>query len=69
MNASQKGDNMNAGEIIVQGLYEACVMLMDDEIREKLNRELAPCTDEEFLARYMEEHEKKYGEEFPPREF
>ena len=55
---------MNVGEIIAQGLYEACVMLMDDEIRERLNRELAPCTDEEFLAAYMEEHEKKYGEEF-----
>ena len=40
------------------------VNFMDDEIREKLHSELAPCTDEEFLERYKQEHFEKYGEEF-----
>lgn len=44
--------------------FEACVNLMDDEIREMLHAEMAPCEAQEFLDRYCEEHEKKYGEEF-----
>ena len=34
--------------------WEAIVNLMDNEIREQVHMELAPCTDEEFLARYLE---------------
>ena len=30
------------------------VNLMDDEIREQVHHELAPCTDMEFLRRYVE---------------
>lgn len=52
---------MNAHEIIEAGLYSAAVNLMDDEIWEELYRELAPCSDEEFLEAYMEAHERKYG--------
>ena len=52
---------MNAHEIIEAGLYSAAVNLMDDEIREELHSELAPCSDEEFLEAYMEAHERKYG--------
>ena len=52
---------MNAHEIIGAGLYSAAVNLMDDEIREELHGELAPCSDEEFLKAYMEAHERKYG--------
>ena len=55
---------MKAKEIIESGLYEAAVELMDDEIREELNTEMAPCTELEFLEAYMERHEAKYGEEF-----
>lgn len=55
---------MTAKEIIENGLYKQAVALMDDEIREELHAKMAPCTDEEFLEAYMEEHEKKYGEEF-----
>lgn len=45
--------------------FNACVNLMDDEIREALHMEIAPCTEQEFLDRYIEEHAKKYnGEEF-----
>lgn len=44
--------------------FNACVQLMDDEIREKLNREIGGCTEQEFLDTYCKEHEEKYGEEF-----
>ena len=30
--------------------YEAAVALMDDEIREQLHNELAPCEDQEFFS-------------------
>jgi hypothetical protein len=55
---------MTAREIIENGLCNAAVNLMDDELREELHRELAPCTDEEFLTAYMAEHKKRFGEEF-----
>ena len=55
---------MDAKWIIENWLYDAAVNLMDDEIREKLHGEIAPCTDYEFLVAYMKEHEKKYGKEF-----
>lgn len=55
---------MNAKEIIDNGLYNQAVNLMDDEIREELHSELAPCTDEEFLAAYIKAHKEKFGEDF-----
>lgn len=55
---------MNANEIITNGFYEAAVNLMDDEIREELHRELAPCSDLEFLEEYMKRHKEKYNEDF-----
>jgi len=55
---------MTAKWIIENGYYEAAVNLMDDEIREELHNEMAPCTDLEFLEAYMERHEEKYGKEF-----
>lgn len=51
-------------EIIEQGLYDAAVALMDDEISEAVNADLAPCTEQEFLAEYMARHEQKYGVPF-----
>lgn len=44
--------------------YDAAVNLMDDDIREKLAAELAPCTDQEFFMAYCEAHAAKYGEEW-----
>jgi hypothetical protein len=35
-------------------MWNAIVNLMDDEIRESVHRELAPCTNDEFLTRYTE---------------
>ena len=44
--------------------FEASVILMDDEIREELHRELAPCTDQEFFTAYEKAHAEKFGEEW-----
>ncbi len=44
--------------------YEVAVTSMDDGIRENLHSELAPCTEQEFFARYEQEHELKFGEEW-----
>ena len=55
---------MDAKTIIESGLYESAVNLMDDELRETIHAELAPCTDLDFLSAYMERHLEKYGEEF-----
>ena len=57
-------DGDAAAEIVSAGLYDQAVNLMDDDIREELHQEIAPCTDEEFLRAYMERHLAKYGEEF-----
>ena len=51
-----------AKEIVDAGNYTAAVSLMDDEIREELSREIAPCSEIEFLVAYMNRHEEKYGE-------
>lgn len=34
--------------------WDDIVTYMDDEIREQVHSELAPCTEEEFLNRYLE---------------
>lgn len=44
--------------------FNALVNLMNDEIREKVHNEIAPCTEQEFIDKYLKEHEKKYGEQF-----
>ena len=41
-------------EIKECGLWDAVVNSMNDDIREKVHAELAPCTEEEFLQRYLE---------------
>lgn len=55
---------MTAKEIIRQGLYNQAVELMDNEIREELAAAMAPCTEEEFLTAYMDEHERRFCEPF-----
>ena len=37
---------------------------MDDGLREKVHKRLAPCLDQEFFNEYCREHEKKFGKEF-----
>lgn len=42
--------------------FKALAILMDDEIREAVHYDLAPCTDEDFLAEYQRRHTAKYGQ-------
>ena len=44
--------------------FEVAVNLMDDEIREAVHADLAPCTEQEFIDEYVKRHEAKYGETF-----
>lgn len=44
--------------------FDVCVNLMDDEIRESIHTEMAPCEDQKFLDEYAARHFAKYGEEF-----
>ena len=44
--------------------FEVCVNLMDDEIRESIHNDTAPCEDQKFLDEYVARHLGKYGEEF-----
>ena len=45
--------------------YAAAVELMDDDLREQLHREMAPCTNQEFYDAYVKAHAEKYnGEKF-----
>ena len=41
-------------EILRRDLWDTLVNLMDDDTRERVHAELAPCTEEEFLTRYLE---------------
>ena len=44
--------------------YDAAVALMDDDIREAIHFDMAPCTDQEFYDEYCRRHEEKYGVPF-----
>ena len=45
--------------------YAAAVELMDDDLREQLHLEMAPCTNQEFYDAYVKAHAAKYnGEKF-----
>ena len=65
MVAKEEGPGMPAAsKMIEQFPWETIVHYMDDDIREQVHRELAPCANEDFLARYLELHREKYGEDF-----
>ena len=44
--------------------YNVAVSMMDDDIREDLAREMAPCSNQEFFSAYEVEHFETYGEFF-----
>ena len=44
--------------------FDVAVNLMDDDIRESVHRDLAPCTKQDFFNEYCERHLAKYGTEF-----
>ena len=43
--------------------FDVVVSMMDDEIREAVHWDLAPCTDQMFFDEYVKRHAEKYGEE------
>lgn len=51
--------NMNGYELD----FEAAVQFMDDNIRERLHMELAPCESQEFFTAYEKAHIEKYGDD------
>ena len=42
--------------------YNAAVELMDDELREEVHADLAPCTEQEFFGEYARRHADRFGE-------
>jgi hypothetical protein len=44
--------------------YEAAVNIMDDDIREAVHDDLAPCGPQEFVDAYCASHLIKFGEDF-----
>ena len=44
--------------------YAAAVELMDDDLREQLHMEMAPCTNQEFYDACVKAHAAKFGEKF-----
>lgn len=54
--------NINGKETILD--MDTIANYMDDEIREQVHNEMAPCGEQEFIDRYCELHKEKFGEEF-----
>ena len=44
--------------------FNAAVDYMDDEIREALHSDMAPCGEQEFLSAYEKAHEAKFNEDW-----
>ena len=42
--------------------WNTAVNLMDDDLREELSADLAPCTEQEFFEAYAKAHDNKVGE-------
>lgn len=53
-----------AQELLEEFSIELIEQYMDDDIRERIHLEIAPCTEFEFVKRYIKEHYEKFGEEF-----
>lgn len=47
-------DPEELSELPLGEYWDTLVEFMDDDIREQVHEELAPCTDEDFLRRYLE---------------
>jgi hypothetical protein len=44
--------------------YNDAVERMDDEVREQVHADFAPCSHQEFFNRYCVRHFEKFGEDF-----
>lgn len=42
--------------------YDIAVSFMDDDLREQIHGELAPCTNQEFFDEYAKRHEENFSE-------
>jgi len=42
--------------------FDAAVNIMDNDLREQLHEELAPCSEQEFFDAYAKMHEEVFGE-------
>lgn len=42
--------------------YDIAVAFMDDDLREQIHGELAPCTNQEFFDEYAKRHEENFLE-------
>lgn len=42
--------------------FDVAVNLMDDEIREQIHTDMAPCAEQDFFDEYAKRHEAKFGE-------
>jgi hypothetical protein len=42
--------------------YDFAVSMMDDDLREQIHGEFAPCTDQQFFDEYAKRHEQKFNE-------
>jgi hypothetical protein len=54
-------------QVLISGKYydfDTVVNLMDDDIREYLHMQLAPCSEQEFINTYLQWHFMKYNQEF-----
>ena len=40
------------------------IELMDENLREKIHSEIAPCSEQDFFDAYCAAHRKKFGEDF-----
>jgi hypothetical protein len=44
--------------------FDCAVSVMDDDVREDVHSDLAPCTEQEFMDDYCKRHEAKFGTMF-----
>lgn len=64
----QNGEELDLDAPKNEHIWETIASYMDDDIREALHAELAPCTNLEFLDRYLEE-DPDFEENILKREF
>ena len=54
------GKVLNSYGVLID--FNAAMQLTDDDLREEIHRELAPCSEQEFFDEYAKRHEEKFGE-------
>lgn len=44
--------------------WDVTVNMMDEDLREEVHADLAPCSKESFMKEYLRRHYRKFGEDF-----